>query len=118
MNSIPGIEMEYSRSYLQSLPDKFREATEKRNKDIAEKIAYTFLHEIFAAAGDGYTSYVYTRTEAEKKLYEGDAPTNSQLIAGFQKIFPECDITAEDQGDHENRIRISWSYLPTQETNQ
>jgi hypothetical protein len=116
--------MEYSRSYLQSLPDKFREAIEKRNKDIAEKIAYRFIHEILAAAGNGYSSYIYTRTEDEKKLYEGDAPTNSQLILGFQKIFPDCDISYgghiwnDKLHEYNDTIRISWSYLPTQETNQ
>jgi hypothetical protein len=104
--------MEYSRSYLQSLQEKKKRVAE--NRSTVEKIAYAFIHELVIAASNGNTFYLYERRN-EKEVEE---ISNKDLIAGFQKIFPDCDITHEgsrlDEGKRIPLIGINWSKnMPT-----
>jgi len=101
--------MEYSRSYLQGLQEKVKEAEAKRNKEVVEKIAYKFIHEVMIAASQGKTSYIYT-PDTQISL--------TDLLAGFKRIFPECDVTYVE---NQNHICIDWSIqippLPASPTN-
>jgi len=94
--------MEYSRSYLQSLQEKIIRVAE--NRTAVEKIVYSFIHEVLIAASKGQTCYLYE--------HRTDYPIKD-LIAGFQTIFPECDIKHEgsilDEGKRIPHIVIDWS---------
>jgi hypothetical protein len=94
--------MEYSRSYLQGLQEKIIRVAE--NRSAVEKIVYSFIHEVLIAASKGQTCYLYE--------HRTDYPIKD-LIAGFQTIFPECDITHDgsrlDEGKRIPLIIIDWS---------
>ena len=102
----------FSRSYLQGLPE------ERKQKHI-DNMLQKYIHEIKHSAGIGKTSYTFDQTRIsqdrnQRGVVEGEgvrlnrpgrgdenipsAPvvTNEDLIAAFQKRFPDCDVSYQE----------------------
>lgn len=121
----------YSRSYLQDLPEKI-----KREK--IDQIIKEFRSDIYEYAARGKTSYRFRIVYQAPLLHQadilhhnvfykevtsnsnGNIPANisiDELIAGFQRNFPECQISYDESWIDETPTRrylskaiiIDWS---------
>ena len=85
----------FSRDYLQSIP-------EKRKQEHIKSIVDSFKIQLFNAAAEGKTSYLYVRpTDATRGPVARSWPpplvlTDAEIIAGFFLIFPGCNIYYEE----------------------
>ena len=82
----------YSRDYLQSIP-------EKRKQEQIDGIVNGFMNNIYTAAAVGTTSYRYVKSDTGIMASSYPPPpvlTNEELIAGFEKRFPDCKVFYEE----------------------
>ena len=114
----------FSRSFLQA------QATPEAHKQsyIEYSIIGNFIHYLHAAAKEGKTRYIYTHSPAPHQISyvrkEGTPSppppptiTNDDLVAAFQRKFPDCDVSYQETWDQVNAtnmvlkkgIVIDWS---------
>ena len=79
----------YSRSYLQGIQ-------EKTKQDYIDNIIHQNVHLIHRAAVQGDTSYMYDINIFPAKPTNIPVLTNKDYISGFQRMFPDCDITYKE----------------------
>jgi hypothetical protein len=83
----------FSRSYLQAAPERTKQAYIENN------IISKFIQDLGRAANEGKTRYMYTHNPG-RGLAHLNTPqptiTNEDLIAAFQRKFPDCDISYEE----------------------
>jgi hypothetical protein len=102
--------MEFSRAYLQSLP-------EKRRQDAIDARLEQLTRDILQSAMIGKTSYTYTFPNAKHFDYASYTVTPKDLVEGLSRKFPDCHVTLihEDAdirfGPQGNRtgILVDWS---------
>jgi hypothetical protein len=72
----------FSRAFLQSAP-------EREKQRILEDIVNMFIRDLQKLAIEGKTRYVYTHNPPPPLTYE-------DLVAGFQRKFPDCDVSYQE----------------------
>ena len=100
----------YSRSFLQGLPEE-----EKQRR--IDMIVDGFFQKLRNAAIAGETQYIYTYTHDFRNMSVPITLTNEDLIVGFQRKFPGCDVSYQETWDDINAntrilkkgIVIDWS---------
>jgi hypothetical protein len=82
---------EYSRAYLQYLPEERKQAHIKH-------IIHHILNTVLSNAAAGITSYFYDMSSPPKTI-QTPTPiiTNEEYLAGFKTTFPDCDVSYAEE---------------------
>lgn len=81
----------FSRAFLQAAPERTKQAYIEHN------IIRSFIQDLERAANAGKTQYIYTQNP--RLVYTTPPPstiTNDDLIAAFQRKFPDCDVSYQE----------------------
>ncbi len=93
----------YTRDYLQGAP-------EREKQRMISSIVSTFSNELYNAAKQGKTSYMYERPNKTKGVNcwpPEPEITDAELIAGLFARFPGCNIFYEEKWvDTDNSTRV------------
>ena len=104
----------FSKAYLRGMPEQY-----KQNR--IDYIISTFIKELKHAASQGKTSYMYNPNNPYRHAMNSNTVepkiTNHDLVSAFQKKFPECKVSYEENWidvDSHNKvlkkgILIDWS---------
>ncbi len=82
----------FSRSYLQSLP-------EKRKQNHIQAIIQEFVQTVQNSASLGKTSCIFSRDEKRGGCYSHPPPpdiSNDDIIKALQEKFPDCSVRYEE----------------------
>jgi len=79
----------FSRAFLQAAPEREKQRILEEKRRYSEGIVNVFIHDLQKLAMEGKTRYVYTQNPPPSLTYE-------DLIAGFQRKFPDCDVSYQE----------------------
>jgi hypothetical protein len=85
------MESTYSRSYLQSIP-------EKRKQDTINRLINKFHPSLVNNAADGKTSYMIDVSVWDTTKWEPHSVkfTRDELIAGIESRYPDCSVSYQE----------------------
>ena len=79
----------FSRAFLQSAPEREKQRILEERRRYSEGIVNVFIQDLQKLAIEGKTRYVYTQNPPPPL-------TTDDLIAAFQRKFPDCDVSYQE----------------------
>lgn len=79
----------FSRAFLQSAPEREKQRILEEKRRYSEGIVNCFIQDLQKLAMEGKTRYIYTQNPPASLTYD-------DLVAGFQRKFPDCDVSYQE----------------------
>jgi hypothetical protein len=79
----------FSRSFLQAAPEREKQRIIEQRRHYTDSIVNGFVNDLQKIAIEGKTRYVYTQNPPQTFTHE-------DLVAAFQRKFPDCDVSYEE----------------------